>query len=34
MKLCRCCDYTKNENGVCDTCQMLDDMEKEEATKK
>lgn len=33
MKLCRCCDYTKNKNGICDTCQMLDEMDKENEKK-
>lgn len=32
QKICDCGDYTNNQTGICDTCQMLDDMElKEEA---
>jgi hypothetical protein len=27
-KLCKCCDTTENEDGICDTCKLLDDMDK------
>jgi len=29
-KECDCGDYTNNQNGICDTCQMLDDMKQQD----
>jgi hypothetical protein len=28
-KLCKCCDYTENSDGVCDTCRLLSGMDKQ-----
>jgi hypothetical protein len=32
-KLCGCCDTTDNKNGVCDTCKVLNDMDKRDKLK-
>lgn len=33
-KICGCGDHTKNEDGVCDTCRMMDDDAKQEKIKR
>lgn len=31
--ICRCGDITENANGICDTCKLLNDMNKRDETK-